>query len=86
MVLRGHAGDALLDSYETERRDHIRAMITLSTWVGRLVSITNRPVAAVRNVIFRALSAVPRAKAYIVQMRFRRRAADEVGSLLRQPS
>ena len=71
-VRRGDdGGDELLASYEAERRDHVRAMIQLSTWVGRLVSITNPVAAAARNVFFRALSAVPRAKSYIVQMRFK---------------
>jgi 3-(3-hydroxy-phenyl)propionate hydroxylase len=71
MVVRGQAGDQLLDSYEAERREHVRAMIQLSTWVGRYVSITNRFGAALRNAFFRTLSAVPRAKRYIVQMRFK---------------
>jgi 3-(3-hydroxy-phenyl)propionate hydroxylase len=71
MVVRGQAGDQLLDSYESERREHVRAMIQLSTWVGRMVSINNRAGAAARNAFFRALSAVPGAKNYIVQMRFK---------------
>jgi 3-(3-hydroxy-phenyl)propionate hydroxylase len=71
MVVRGQAGDRLLDSYELERREHIRAMIQLSTWVGRMVSIQNRAGAVARNAVFRLLSAVPKAKSYIVQMRFK---------------
>jgi 3-(3-hydroxy-phenyl)propionate hydroxylase len=71
MVLRGLAGEQLLDTYETERHDHVRAMIGLSTWVGRAVSITNPVAAGLRNVFFRSLSAIPKAKAYIVTMRFK---------------
>jgi 3-(3-hydroxy-phenyl)propionate hydroxylase len=71
MVVRGLAGERLLDSYETERRDHVRAMIGLSTWVGRAVSVSNRFAAGLRDVFFRALSAIPKAKAYIVTMRFK---------------
>jgi 3-(3-hydroxy-phenyl)propionate hydroxylase len=71
MVVRGQAGEQLLDTYESERRDHVRAMIQLSTWVGRVVSITNRAGAAARNAFFRLLNAVPSAKRYIVQMRFK---------------
>jgi 3-(3-hydroxy-phenyl)propionate hydroxylase len=71
MVVRGLAGERLLDSYETERRDHVRAMIGLSTWVGRAVSITNRFGAGLRNAFFRGLSAIPTAKSYIVTMRFK---------------
>jgi 3-(3-hydroxy-phenyl)propionate hydroxylase len=71
MVVRGLAGEPLLDSYETERRDHVRAMIGLSTWVGRAVSVSNRFAAALRNAFFRGLSAIPAAKSYIVTMRFK---------------
>jgi 3-(3-hydroxy-phenyl)propionate hydroxylase len=71
MVVRGLAGDGLLDSYETERRDHVRAMIDLSTWVGSAVSITNGFAAGLRNTFFRLLSAIPAAKSYIVTMRFK---------------
>jgi 3-(3-hydroxy-phenyl)propionate hydroxylase len=83
MVIRGQAGDELLDSYESERREHVRAMIQLSTWVGRVVSITNRAGAAARNVFFRALNAVPRAKRYIVTMRFKPMPTMTTGALTR---
>ena len=83
-VRHGEAtGESLLDSYETERRDHVRAMIQLSTWVGRLVSITNPVAAAVRDVFFRALSAVPKTKSYIVQMRFKPMPTMDNGALTR---
>ena len=83
MAARGEAGEPLLASYESERRDHVRAMIQLSTWVGRLVSVTNPAIAAVRNVFFRALSAVPKAKSYIVQMRFKPMPTMDNGALTR---
>lgn len=44
-VVNGHADDGLLDSYDTERRKHARAMIDLSTMVGRVISPTNRRIA-----------------------------------------
>jgi 3-(3-hydroxy-phenyl)propionate hydroxylase len=83
MVLRGQAGDQVLDAYESERRDHVRAMIQLSTWVGRVVSIRNRVGAAVRNGFFRALNAVPSAKRYIVTMRFKPMPTMTTGALTR---
>jgi 3-(3-hydroxy-phenyl)propionate hydroxylase len=70
-VVRGQANDGLLDTYELERRDHVRAMIQLSTWVGRFVSVRNRPIASMRNGFFRAISLAPSVKSYIVQMRFK---------------
>ena len=71
MTVRGLAGEQILDSYESERRDHARAMISLSTWVGKAVSVTSPAVARVRDTFFRSLSAIPRAKTYIVTMRFK---------------
>ena len=44
-VVNGQAGDALLDTYDVERRKHARAMIDLSTMVGRVISPTDRRVA-----------------------------------------
>ena len=37
-VLRGIADDALLDTYDTERRDHAKAMIDVSVAMGRILS------------------------------------------------
>jgi 3-(3-hydroxy-phenyl)propionate hydroxylase len=83
MVLRGQASDSLLDSYEAERREHVRAMIALSTWVGRCVSVTNRLGAAMRNVFFRGISVLPKAKRYIVTMRFKPMPTLKAGALTR---
>jgi 3-(3-hydroxy-phenyl)propionate hydroxylase len=70
-VVNGHAGDALLDTYDIERRKHARAMIDLSTMVGRVISPTNRRVAALRDRVIHAASAVPTLKRYILEMRFK---------------
>ena len=48
-VLRGQLGDAVLDSYERERRPHARAMINLSVRRGRVVMTQSRARAAVRD-------------------------------------
>lgn len=70
-VINGHAGGALLDTYDTERRKHARAMIDLSTLVGRVISPTSRHVAALRDTVIRAASVVPTLKRYILEMRFK---------------
>ncbi|RDI45082.1 bifunctional 3-(3-hydroxy-phenyl)propionate/3-hydroxycinnamic acid hydroxylase [Nocardia mexicana] len=70
-VVQGHAGDALLDSYDTERRKHAQAMIDLSTMVGRVISPTDRTVAALRNALVRAAAAVPPVRRYVLGMRFK---------------
>jgi 3-(3-hydroxy-phenyl)propionate hydroxylase len=70
-VINGHATDALLDTYDVERRKHARAMIDLSTMVGRVISPTNRRVAALRDRVIHAASVVPTLKRYILEMRFK---------------
>ena len=70
-VVTGRAADALLDTYDVERRGHARAMIDLSTLVGRFVSPTRRSVAALRDAAAIATSVVPGIKRYLVEMRFK---------------
>jgi 3-(3-hydroxy-phenyl)propionate hydroxylase len=70
-VVNGQAGQALLDSYDAERRKHARAMIDLSTLVGRVISPTNRRVATLRDKVIRAASVVPTLKRYVLEMRFK---------------
>ncbi|BBX15565.1 3-(3-hydroxyphenyl)propionate hydroxylase [Mycolicibacterium duvalii] len=70
-VVTGQAHDALLDSYDVERRKHARAMIDLSTMVGRVISPTNRRVAALRDRVIHAASVVPTLKRYVLEMRFK---------------
>jgi 3-(3-hydroxy-phenyl)propionate hydroxylase len=70
-VVTGRADARLLDSYEVERRKHARAMIDLSTMVGRVISPTNRRVAAARDLVVRSASIVPSLKRYVLEMRFK---------------
>lgn len=70
-VVSGRAGDKLLDTYDMERRKHARAMIDLSTMVGRVISPTNRRVAGARDLLVRSASIVPTLKRYVLEMRFK---------------
>ncbi len=81
-VITGRAGDGLLDSYDVERRKHARAMIDLSTLVGRVISPTNRRVAAARNLLVRAASVVPSLKQYVLEMRFKPMPRYEQGAVV----
>jgi len=99
-VVTGRAGDALLDTYDVERRKHARAMIDLSTMVGRVISPTNRRVTTARDLLVRSASIVPSLKRYVLEMRFKpmpryergavvhtdpRDSASPVGTLFIQP-
>src|SRR6202047_5579650 len=70
-VINGQADDALLDTYDVERRKHARAMLDMATMVGRVISPTNRRVAALRDRVIRAASVVPSLKRFVLEMRFK---------------
>jgi 3-(3-hydroxy-phenyl)propionate hydroxylase len=81
-VVNGQAEDALLDTYDVERRKHARAMIDLSTLVGRVISPTNHRVAALRDRVIRAASVVPTLKRYVLEMRFKPMPRYEQGAVV----
>lgn len=70
-VFRQGAEDFLLETYEQERREHAKAMISLSTLVGLIFSPTNRLLAALRDVVFSILNSIPPIRDYVVQMQFK---------------
>jgi 3-(3-hydroxy-phenyl)propionate hydroxylase len=70
-VVNGKCDAGLLETYESERRDHVTAMVNLSTLVGRFVSPRNKTVAAARNAGIRALGTIPSLKHYLTSMRFK---------------
>src|SRR6201995_923337 len=81
-VVRGKADDALLDTYDVERRKHARAMIDLSTMVGRVISPTNRRVATARDLLIKSASIVPSLKRYVLEMRFKPMPRYEQGAVV----
>ncbi len=81
-VVNGRAGETLLDSYDVERRKHARAMIDLSTMVGRVISPTNRRVAGARDLLIRSASIVPTLKRYVLEMRFKPMPRYEQGAVV----
>lgn len=71
MVVKGEASPEILESYESERRTHAKAMIDLSVTAGRIFAPTNKLVAWARDRLALALNAIPPIKRYFVQMRFK---------------
>jgi 3-(3-hydroxy-phenyl)propionate hydroxylase len=55
-VLNG-APESLLDTYEAERRPHVKAMTRLALGLGKFVQTRHRPVAAVRDAYLSAMEA-----------------------------
>jgi 3-(3-hydroxy-phenyl)propionate hydroxylase len=81
-VVTGRADDQLLDTYDVERRKHARAMIDLSTMVGRVISPTDRRVATARDLLVRSASIVPSLKRYVLEMRFKPMPRYEQGAVV----
>lgn len=70
-IAKGDASPGLLKTYETERREHARAMISLSVTAGKIFSPTSRFGATVRDYSLLALNAIPPIKRYLLQMKFK---------------
>jgi 3-(3-hydroxy-phenyl)propionate hydroxylase len=64
-VLNGNAGDALLDSYERERRDHAKAMIDASVMLKNVVSMTSPVGTMLRDLAFKGAMAIPPLRDYL---------------------
>ena len=56
-VLRGEANEALLDTYQTEREPHVRAVTETAIAMGRVVCIADPEAAAMRNTAMLAARA-----------------------------
>lgn len=72
-VLRAGAGaaDALLDSYESERRPHARQMIDASVLMMKFVSQRNPIMAWLRNTLVRVMLVAPGLRGYVREGRFK---------------
>jgi 3-(3-hydroxy-phenyl)propionate hydroxylase len=71
LVLRGCAGDRLLDTYDSERREHARTMVNFATRIGQMYSPRNHLTERVREAAFRGIQRVPGARDYILQMKYK---------------
>lgn len=63
-VLKGLAGESVLDSYERERRDHARAMIDVSVMMKNVVSMTHPLGTRLRDTLFKLALMIPPCRRY----------------------
>ncbi len=70
-VTRGALGPGLLDTYESERRDHAWAMIRFALNMGQVIGPKSRPAAFAIQMLFRVLDYFPAARDYVAQMKFK---------------
>ncbi|TWB46285.1 3-(3-hydroxy-phenyl)propionate hydroxylase [Nitrospirillum viridazoti] len=70
-VTAGRMPRQLLDTYEPERREHVREMIELALRMGRIMGPRNRLVGFLTQNAFRLLGLWPRARDYFAQMKYK---------------
>src|ERR1700756_3144932 len=58
-VLRGQAPDALLDTYQTERKPHVTRVTRRAVRNGRIITERRKTVTSLRNHLLRALTRIP---------------------------
>jgi 3-(3-hydroxy-phenyl)propionate hydroxylase len=71
LVLKGSAGDGLLDTYDSERREHAATMVNFATRMGQMYSPHNLATERVRDLAFRGAQKIPGARDYILQMKYK---------------
>ena len=85
-VLRGDMSPPALGSYDTERRDHIRATVRYSVRVGRLANIRSRGLAGLRDAGFALANLLPSVRRYFREMRHLPRPFLTAGLLATSPA
>jgi 3-(3-hydroxy-phenyl)propionate hydroxylase len=83
LVLRGMADDWLLDSYEVERRPHVKSMADASVGMSKVFLARSRWTAALRDRVFRTIQRVPRIRRAIRDMEFKPKAVYARGAFVR---
>ena len=81
-VLRGQAGDALLDTYEAERKPHAAAMTREGIRMKTMVSLTNPVAVKARNLLIHVLLRLPGTGSFLGQGNFIPSATYKRGSYL----
>lgn len=68
--VRGSGTDALVDTYQAERRPHAVDMVRLSHRIGKVVMNVNPVLTAIRDAAITASGIVPSAKGWLAGMKF----------------
>lgn len=71
LVAREVCGDTLLDTYESERKAHAKAMISLSQTAGAVLAVRNPIKVWARDAFTRIMNWLPPVKRYFLEMRFK---------------
>ncbi|MGU7774817.1 bifunctional 3-(3-hydroxy-phenyl)propionate/3-hydroxycinnamic acid hydroxylase [Burkholderia sp. MR1-5-21] len=78
-VIHGRAAPRILDTYDQERRPHVKAMIGLAKFMGRLVMPRNAGVALLTHGLMRVARLVPRFRRHFDELGIKPRNAFRCG-------
>jgi 3-(3-hydroxy-phenyl)propionate hydroxylase len=81
-VLNGGASDAILDSYDAERRDPAWAMIQLAVAMGDIVMPIEKEQLDFREQLMRTIAPFPAVQDYLLYMKFKPRPRFDTGLFL----
>jgi 3-(3-hydroxy-phenyl)propionate hydroxylase len=81
-VIRGRAPEALLDTYDQERRPHVRTMLDATVRLGYVFQARNTPTALLRDLVLRGLQRIPSVRHFVEGFRFKPPPSIEEGWLL----
>jgi 3-(3-hydroxy-phenyl)propionate hydroxylase len=70
-VTAGRAEPAVLDTYDSERREHAEKMVSFATRIGGMYQPRNLATEAIRDAFFRGVQKIPGARDYILQMKYK---------------
>jgi 3-(3-hydroxy-phenyl)propionate hydroxylase len=70
-IVRGVAAPDVLSTYDSERRPHARAMVRFATRMGAMYRPHNAVTERFRDLVFRAVQAVPGGRDYVLQMKYK---------------
>jgi 3-(3-hydroxy-phenyl)propionate hydroxylase len=82
-VIQGRLGPSLLETYEQERRKHAWEMILLALRMGKVMMPRSFLSAVALQAAFRLLSAVPPARNYFAEMKYKPKPRFDAGFLAR---
>jgi len=71
MVIREQFPSTILQTYHVERFPHTSQMIFYSSLLGRIIMPTNKLIAFLRDLLFRAVNIVPPIREFLCEARFK---------------
>ena len=71
LVVQQKASPKMLESYNSERRDHALTMVNFATWIGSFYKPHSRFSEFFRDIFFKSIQKLPGAKEYVLQLKFK---------------